>query len=118
MGDFPNKDTQFKAGNPGGPGRPLSLKTAIQEALVKERDVKNKDGVVVDKKQAIVLMVEAQVNKAINNKDTRAFEALSKAAFSGEQPVALTGAEGGPIETREVTDAELKARMERLENDV
>lgn len=118
---FPHDGKKFEEGNPGGPGRPkgsLSFKNRVQLALEKEVEIKKKrsDGTIdpeVVKISAMDAMIDAQVKKAINHSDTKAFEALRKAGYSEEevQPLHVSGPDGAPIQTATLSKDEYQKML-------
>ena len=82
MGEFPNKDTQFKPGNPGG-GKPKGTKhisTHIQEMLNDpDFELKLKNGTII-KEAPIKAIIKTAVAKSVGG-DTRAMEWLAKHGY-------------------------------------
>lgn len=97
MGQFPNPDTQFKLGNPGGPGAPKGYKhisTWIQEMLNDEEfslyleDAK--EGYKEHKGAPIKAIVKtATIKAAVGDKDSR--EWLAKYGYGQKFEVEGTG---------------------------
>ena len=84
MGEFPNKETQFKPGQSGNPaGKPKGAKhisTYIQEALTDENfELKLKDGSIF-KGMPMQAIIKTAVAKSMSG-DTRAMEWLAKHGY-------------------------------------
>jgi hypothetical protein len=101
------KATQFKAGNPGGPGRPATSKFADAArwlaAQIGARDKTN-----------ALRLAESCFKRAMNGSARHAELLLAYAEGRPRQTVEMSGPNGGAMRFESMSDVELDARLDEL----
>lgn len=103
MGEFPNKETQFKAGESGNPkGKPKGIKnrsTVARTWLEAKKVIVNPLTKLSEELTMEDIITLMQIKQAAEG-DTAAYKALLDSAYGApKQNLEMTGEEGGPIET-------------------
>lgn len=95
MGEFPNKDTQFKPGNSGG-GRPKGSRSwaAVVREMLEDEDfvvkVVGKDGKEIELKYPAKIITDVMIRKAVSG-DVQASKWLRETGYGNKLDLEMSG---------------------------